>query len=972
MKIKDIYINEYGPYHDWSFTMGQGVQLFYGSNESGKTSLLKALRGLLFGTKGRGRADVHGHLTVTHKGDDYRIGRQGKTLDFYKLGQPAIAEEPSTYWWYGLDYKTYDRVFAITLEDLQGADIISEVDIRARFFGASGGEKLGTAVKELEAASAGLLVASANGKRKINVLLEALKEKKEALAQLEKKETDYLALQQKLEGTTKTEEELQERLNEWQEYTDSIDMVLRAWDTYKRAEEAKSKMAELADTKKLDREAFLTLDAQLANCQEHMRIWRGKEEDLMPDHFSPDSPIGQYSREIEDLYADLSKWKQLDKECAQGDVYIQKVRERLALSRRMYTAWRADRAMPEVVNWIEGERCANELRRTREAYDQWKTRQPQCPVELQNAKDVKTAKEQLDKKVEDCNQLQALFLEKQTGQLTAKRQEAETSKNHLWYGLAGLCFALAIISGVMGLMGLSLGFVGCSVFLAAAIGLGAYGWYNQRNKLAENLGQERSQEELDRVMVDLVKPYGWILPESVEAMDAIKKEVEEERKQYYSYDVELAKYHGYEQQEAAWREEGRKLEADSSQALANWQAWLPEAASQILMDSDFFGMKQEYDQYMEQYHTLEGYEKRLADHKEALREIVDRARELWINLGIHAVPTMVELRRIYLALQTFKKNQIRWEQKESQRKTYRDEYDTWNRKEKELLIEQQDLLQRAGIDTAGEYRKRLLAQDQYKQWDTIYQQSRVQLDLLAPTGERRELLYRRLKSGNKKKWQKESQRGQEEIASLSKRLASLYEERGQVQEEMRQIGLDTTMAKTLQQKEQLENGLKQTLEDWATQVLIATFMERAQADYEKDKQPKALERASRYISLLTKGAYQLDTAQVSRGVHVIDKSGQRVPASKWSSGLADQVYLAIRLSLAQAFGEQVEPLPIILDDILVRFDEERSQSALRLLAQLAKTEQILIFTCHKRVLELAQKIEGIDCYQLSQTQVERL
>lgn len=189
---------------------------------------------------------------------------------------------------------------------------------------------------------------------------------------------------------------------------------------------------------------------------------------------------------------------------------------------------------------------------------------------------------------------------------------------------------------------------------------------------------------------------------------------------------------------------------------------------------------------------------------------------------------------------------------------------------------------------------------------------------------------------------------------------------------MRQIGLDTTMAKTLQQKEQLENELKQTLEDWATQVLIATFMERAQADYEKDKQPKALERASRYISLLTKGAYQLDTAQVSRGVHVIDKSGQRVPASKWSSGLADQVYLAIRLSLAQAFGEQVEPLPIILDDILVRFDEERSQSALRLLAQLAKTEQILIFTCHKRVLELAQKIEGIDCYQLSQTQVERL
>lgn len=44
----------------------------------------------------------------------------------------------------------------------------------------------------------------------------------------------------------------------------------------------------------------------------------------------------------------------------------------------------------------------------------------------------------------------------------------------------------------------------------------------------------------------------------------------------------------------------------------------------------------------------------------------------------------------------------------------------------------------------------------------------------------------------------------------------------------------------------------------------------------------------------------------------------------WSSGTGDQVFLAIRLAMALSFGEQIEPLPIVLDDIFVRFDENGS------------------------------------------------
>ena len=85
-------------------------------------------------------------------------------------------------------------------------------------------------------------------------------------------------------------------------------------------------------------------------------------------------------------------------------------------------------------------------------------------------------------------------------------------------------------------------------------------------------------------------------------------------------------------------------------------------------EDDFFGLKQEYDQYHEQLRTIEGYEKRLAEHKEGLRVIEDQAMTLWYNLGVEAPVSPTELKRIYNQYKNFQQNKIVWEQKEAQRK----------------------------------------------------------------------------------------------------------------------------------------------------------------------------------------------------------------------------------------------------------------------------------------------------------------
>ena len=416
-----------------------------------------------------------------------------------------------------------------------------------------------------------------------------------------------------------------------------------------------------------------------------------------------------------------------------------------------------------------------------------------------------------------------------------------------------------------------------------------------------------------------------------------------------------------------WIQEGHTLQGIYDEALAAWQAWLPQGAAKSLTEDDFFGLKQEYDQYHEQLRTIEGYEKRLAEHKEGLRVIEDQAMTLWYNLGVEAPVSPTELKRIYNQYKNFQQNKIVWEQKEAQRKSFRNEYDNWHRKEKELLLRQKELLHKAGMESSNEYRQHLIDEDQYKQWQTIYKQSQVQLDLLAPDAENKDLFYRRLREGNKDNWLDELAHSEREMTSIEDKLATLYERRGQIVEAMRALGSDQEQHQMLQEREALQSELETALEDWATQVLMSHCMDKAQQSYEQEKQPHMLELASSYIERLTGGIYTFDILGINEGIALVNGNGERLELKLWSSGLADQVYLALRLALAKVFSYQVESLPIILDDILVRFDENRQRSALELLAEIGKNQQIWLFTCQRTVYDMAQSITGIDRHRLSRS-----
>lgn len=963
MKIKNIQLHNFRTYKDWQFTPKEtGVHLIYGPNESGKTTLLEGLRGLIFNWLAKDRKTSSGSLTVVQNQEEYRISRNGKQLDFYKLGEESLNVEPANLWWHDLDRKTYERIFAITLEDMHGLDIMNEVDVRTRFFGAEGGANLSQTVKDIKKASAELLVASANGKRKINTLLKELKDVKKNIQTLAAQEEEYVKLRTKIEATQDTELELNKAFNQWQDYKKGIELVLRAWDTFKRAEEAQIKMNELVQGSLPEQERFLTLDQEINKCHEYMRIWRGREDALLPENFSPNDPVGVFSNDINNLYEQLSKWEQLIKDCEQGSRFIDQLQEQLQITRQMHHLWKENTDFSQKINWLEAEELANKVKNIEYSLSQWQHREPislnykseMAEAEIENLSAIENEIKTSEVNLKELREKLTTAL---TNNLAIDEFKKQAPSSVIYYVMAVLAIISSCGSWIYSRTHWHVGFMVFSavavIFASIMLILNA----KKQSKFKAALSEittvfNDSQDDLE----SFAKAHNYDVPKSFEDLAKEDDLLKEKRDEFYNRDREKMEHINYLKEYKRWQDDGKELENKLKLAQENWVNWLPAGANKTCSVDSLYSLKEEFDNYNKHFNQYSSYQKRLQEHQEELKSIVNSAKLLWGKLEQETEPTPVGLRLLHRKLQNYEQNKVRYEQKESQRKSYRTEYDKWHCKEKELLIEQEAIIKKSGFDTAVQFRQKLLSMEQYRQWETIYKQSKVQLKLLAPDQDNYDLLLRRLNEGDLEKWLEEDAHAHEQMVRLENQLANLYEHRGKLSESLRQLGDDETLSKALQKQSQYEEELQSYAQDWLTKVYMEYFIERAQQKYEEEKQPQVLDIASNFVEILTNNRYTLDDDGIEGELVLHDKNGQILTADSWSSGLSDQVYLALRLSLAKRFGAQVDPMPIILDDIFVRFDETRQKAALKVLADLSKTEQIFVFTCQEQLMRLAKEL----------------
>ena len=139
-----------------------------------------------------------------------------------------IHEEPASLWWHDLERVTYDNIFAMGLEDLQGFKVLSNEAVRSRFFSIESGMNLGATSRDLQRRMSDLLVASVQGKKPINQLLSQQRDYDLRIDRLAYDEEEFAALQKEEEKTHEEERRIRLEAEEIKLQLERISMPISA------------------------------------------------------------------------------------------------------------------------------------------------------------------------------------------------------------------------------------------------------------------------------------------------------------------------------------------------------------------------------------------------------------------------------------------------------------------------------------------------------------------------------------------------------------------------------------------------------------------------------------------------------------------------------------------------------------------------------------------------------------------------
>ncbi len=201
-----------------------------------------------------------------------------------------------------------------------------------------------------------------------------------------------------------------------------------------------------------------------------------------------------------------------------------------------------------------------------------------------------------------------------------------------------------------------------------------------------------------------------------------------------------------------------------------------------------------------------------------------------------------------------------------------------------------------------------------------------------------------------------------ELKELQANRDSLRDQRQTLQNEIKTKDGSATAANASEEAEEHIATMVSSAEQYLRLQIAALILEQRIEDYRKKNQAPVLARAGELFSKLTLGSYaslrdELDDGgkPVLLGVRPND---DEVAVDGMSDGSRDQLYLALRLATLEQHLSKGEPMPFVVDDILIGFDDNRTKVCLEVLAELAARTQVLIFTHHRRVLELANSIDA--------------
>ncbi|MDX5474822.1 MAG: AAA family ATPase [Bacillaceae bacterium] len=998
MKIKNLHIYGFGKLHNVKIDfLSPNIQLFFGENEAGKSTIMAFIHAVLFGFPTKNQSELRyepktgfqygGYLTVeTKEYGTVKVERvsgksTGEVTVFFEDGTTSNSTDSIVK---GMEKSLFKGVFSFNIMDIQNVKLTDLNELGSYLFssGMIGTDQLQKLGQKLEKETDALF--KPGGRKPIlNEMLSTLKEKKAQLSLWKEKLEEYELLQNNVERLNDNIERLSEEQEQLHNKRQLIDYMVALTPLYKEFIQLESKLQALTNYQPFPTNGVTRLES----LQKEWAFFESKitmlaeqinELSLNLNKFPNEHVFKEKFSSLENITSLQSSFEKLETELGQLINNEETVRSKIKqVKESIGLEDKSDSEIKFYETTLQTKMKLRELLFEEKQLEEEKTRLDEhfslAKEELENCEyNIKKYKEELLSE-EEKNKLNELLTNNKSREIEneilvkekvleqfQRTKHSQVGKNSLKSNLL-LLFTLSFIFIGIAIYGFVISNFVISVI--AILGLASVAlltikkkssddkvdWKEEEKNVLDdltNLKQQLSKQQITSEELNRAQKM-WVENEQVEQM--LVKETVLLRQHERNYEKTVSLFEAWERKkftiEEKWKQLNKKID------LANFQlSFMEEAFEEISK--------------LKKY--LLDLEELINRKKLSEKQLNDLTRKIQSNNEVVELDYLDVKHCFYLANK--EKEQI---VKSKQMVDQNQEKLAIKEEEKRLLTQQQveivkqieHLYELANVNTEEEYRIKA-------EQNAIGVELEQRVGMLSAQISQLEKMYK----VNIEDWRQETDwndkliQAKEEIQSIDKELQQFYKEKASLKESIKALESGTTYAAVRQNYENEKALFEKLAKKWSVYETAKHLLHQTMNYYQEVKLPQVLEKATKYFHVLTDGKYvKVVTLSSEKSIVVERKDGVTFLPKELSQATIEQLYLSLRFAVASTWSNE-KMFPFIMDDTFVNFDSNRTDLAIKLLVEIAEEgNQLLFFTCHPLIKDKLSRKKGTFVYVMEES-----
>jgi len=954
MIIRKLHIDGFGIFQNHTVDGFQpGINVLYGRNESGKSTLLDFIRFTLFGyprlTDNRRpplRGGKHGgsiDVLLKNDADISSLFRSGKNeVLFRRLGQEFTTERDWRRFVDHAEADLYKNIYGITLDELTEKDNLTDSQMKDKIFSMGLGladVKLGEVQATLQKKAEEIYLP--RGRTQI---LNHLSDEMEAYARevetLKGTIARFDAVNEELEAVEEERDKVSREVEELSYQFERVRLLLSVFDHYVEWRRAKDALKKLPDSKRIPAQVVEDYASAQKKVRELLDSIREQElaidglkreieslprNAVFENNLSLEREIQQHIRVAETAYKDLDRCQQ------QIESYQNRQNEILG-------NWGDKLGRDQLLQitdlpllFARAKESQNRINEQKDANKRLQDRKLDLAPGKQELKEQYTQWEQSKNALRISSEDKKQAADNKIQSLRARRERlgvpstSTTAGKQIWI----LVFVVGFFVGVAAL------FIGdwdrwsIPILLSSLVlVIIALVKYFASGKSALSIEEWETLHKEEQQLEDQIKAF------------------EDHIKEKEQWDIKNASLF---QQEKELDRKIQEVESAQIQVVTEWKDIIRDRPVPNDWTPDFFlSAEKEIGEYLDKEKQITIEKKSLARAQAQIGKLEKLMEPFSQDENKHLITRAQQVLDLFEeirdTLRTKEQLEEKWEgiktslhanriekirlseQLKEWEKTYIDGNESWD-------VQLQQQKDRGEIEAAAEDALKAM-------------QFKTGPDALESTKEA-------LRGKTKLELEEKMQKIEEELLTLKTQRNEIIEQTGRFQQIVEELSKPDDLQKKMSQLESLKTQMRDAQLDWLSYRMAEEVLVQAQRKFEKEKQPKVIQNSEQYFQAITSGKYKrIELSIMDSDIRLETRDGKKKKVEELSRGTREQLLLALRLGLIEEYEEQAEDLPVALDDVFVNFDAQRASQTAEVLASFSKSRQVIIFTCHSSTVEL--------------------